>query len=265
MQQADYVLNGKISLDDSQSMYMQLVNIIKSGIKLGELKQGDLLPSEADLVERYSVSRTTVRLAFAQLEKEELVVRRRGKGTFISIPKIKRSIDNLYSFSNEMKALGKVPESKMLEFEIVEADHYLTGVFTLNLGCRLYKIVRIRLADGEPQLIETTYIPYEICDFLTSEMLEKGSLYDILYNRANVQLYSAKESYEPVVLRKREAKLLGCKAGGSAFFIQRRSILPSGAVFEFTQSYLRGDRTRLEITLFKGSVELSRSFDRTEK
>lgn len=104
------------SIDENSQvpLYYQLILNIKRCITGGLLKPGEILPSEAEICDVYQVSRSTVRQAFGELEAEGIVIRKRGKGTFISLPKLRRKLDSLYSFSNDMLAQGIKPESKMI-------------------------------------------------------------------------------------------------------------------------------------------------------
>ena len=104
-----------------QPLYDQLVDLLTDKID-HELRPGDYLPSERDLSERYGLSRTTVRLALQELERLGLVVRQRGRGTMISDRSLQTAnLTQTYSFTEQMKAIGRVPKTTILEFTEVEA------------------------------------------------------------------------------------------------------------------------------------------------
>lgn len=253
------ILNSQLIEDNGVPLYYQLVGIIKRNIAGGVLKPGDMLPSEAEICEEFKVSRSTVRQALGDLEAEGLITRRRGKGTYISSPKLRRKLDNLYSFSNDMIQQGLVPESKMITFEKMKPSiDLIKNLKLVDSNEEIFKIVRIRMADGEPLLLETTFIPVKFCPFLKKEMLEKDSLYRILRQDMQLNPNYAIETYVPVVFKKNEAKLLNCKAGMCGYFVERTSYLMTGEIFEFTQSLVRGDRCKFEVELHKDSVNFSR-------
>ncbi len=244
-------------------LYYQLVSIIKRNISAGLIKTGDALPTESELCEKFSISRSTVRHAVGELEKEGLIIRRRGKGTFISEPKIKRNMEDVYSFSKEMRSLGLKPSSKILSFETITAKMDIMK----NLGIKhsdqkVFKIVRIRLANGEPMLLETAYIPVYVIPNLTKEMILNESLYMIIKETAGIVPYEAQESYESIILEKDVACLLKCKQYSSGFYIERRTKTSSGEVYEFTQSLMRGDRTKFVITLRNDEVLFNRKVNK---
>ena len=110
-------MNANLSLDSDISLYAQLVGIIKRNISTGVLAVGDLLPSEAELCRALNISRNTVRQAIGELEDEGLVVRKRGRGTFVADPSTNRR-GVRYSFTTEVSSMGKEPSSTLVDFEI---------------------------------------------------------------------------------------------------------------------------------------------------
>ncbi len=121
-----------------------------------------------------------------------------------------------------MKNLGLTPSSKVLEQEIILATEDLAK--NLNLKVRedkVIKLTRIRLADNEPLLIETTYIPYNLAPFSIEEDMEHNSLYSILSEKYQLFFSSAIETYEAISIGRKEAGLLKCKSLSPGFFIER--------------------------------------------
>ena len=112
------ILNAKLSMDSDIPLYAQLVGIIKRNISTGALAVGDLLPSEAELCRWMNISRNTVRQAIGELEDEGLVVRKRGRGTFVADPATNRR-GVRYSFTTEVSSLGKVPSSTLIDFDVI--------------------------------------------------------------------------------------------------------------------------------------------------
>ena len=243
------ILNAKLSLDSDVPLYNQLVAIIKRHISAGILGPGDLLPSESELCKALSISRSTVRQAIGALESEGLVVRRQGKGTFVAEPKVHRKTERVYSFTAEMTAMGLTPDIvKMLELR--------------SSDTKVYKFTRIRKVNGEPLMLETSFYPQYIYPNLTPELLTTHSFYSLLYD-VGVIPYTAVDSYEAVKFSKSDAELLHCRAGSAGFFVQRQTRTESGECYEFTQTYMRGDRASLDIVLHKDGVTFSRSVDKT--
>ena len=257
------ILSAKLSLDSDIPLYNQLVTIIKRHISAGILVPGDLLPSEAELCRAMSISRSTVRQAIGALEADGLVVRRQGKGTFVAEPKVHRKTERVYSFTAEMTAMGLNPSSDLIEFAVITPTPDIVKMLELRSSdISVYKFTRIRKVDGEPLMLETSFYPQYIYPNLTPDLLTTHSFYSLLYN-VGIIPYTAVDSYEAVKFGKAESELLHCRAGSAGFFMQRQTRTESGECYEFTQTYMRGDRATLDIVMHKDGVSFTRSVDKT--
>jgi len=256
------VLMSKLSLDSDIPLYSQLVGIVKRNISAGTLASGELLPSEAELCKTFDISRSTVRQAIGALEADGLVVRKQGRGTFVAEPKMRRKTETVYSFTSEISSMGLTPSSTLIEFEVVEPTPDIVKVLELSsIDNKVYKFIRIREVDGEPLILETSFYPQFIYPKLTRELLQTHSFYSLLYEVGIVPA-SAVDSYEAVMMSRKEAEMLGCKPGSCAFFAQRRTRTEAGMMYEFTQSLIRADRVKLDVFLHKDGVSFTRSVDK---
>ena len=253
------ILAGKLSLNSDIPLYTQLVGIIKRHISSGALAVGSLLPSEAELCRALDISRNTVRQAIGELEGEGLVVRKRGKGTFVADPHTNRR-GVRYSFTTEVSSMGKAPSSTLVDFDVIVPTPAICQKMELKEGTSVYCFTRIRNVDGEPLILETSYYPQFIFPTLTREMVETHSFYSLLYH-VGINPFSADDSYETVVLDARQASLLGVDTGSCAFYHQRRTKTEDGRIYEYTRSYIRGDRVRLDVHMQKGNMTFVRTID----
>lgn len=192
------ILDSKLSLSSNIPLYAQLVGIIKREISSGALKIGDLLPSEAELCRALDISRNTARQAIGELEDEGLVVRKRGKGTFVADPNNNRR-GVRYSFTTEVSSLGKTPSSTLVDFGVVIPTRAICQRMDLQEGTPVYCFTRVRNVDGEPLILETSYYPQYIYPNLTREMVQTHSFYSLLYH-VGITPFSAEDSYESVIL-----------------------------------------------------------------
>lgn len=255
MDSKEIILNSRVSLNSDVPLYYQLISIIKRNLSVGILKTGDTIPSEAELCESLGISRSTVRQAIGELESEGLVVRCRGKGTFICKPKMNRSVQDVYSFSSEMRAMGLEPSSDVHKFQIVKPSEAIAKSLELKDNNQdVYEIVRVRRANGEPLLLETTFFPIYILPGLTRDRLEKGSLYTMVKEEAGMIPHVAEETYESMIIDDKTASLLNCRKGMSGFFVERQTWSMTGELYELTQSVIRGDRTKFKLQLKNNSV-----------
>lgn len=260
---------GKLVLSEfnpvpDEPVYRQLFNWIKLNIKTGRLQPGDILPAESEFQSAFGISRTTVRQCFSRLDAEELVVRKRGKGTFVTVPKLRRSLDNLYSFTVEMQKLGLSPCSRVLEFCEVKPDDLQCEQFHIDENEPLYKIKRLRIADEKPIILETAYIRKRLCPNLTGADLSNDSLYAMITEHTGLPPSQAVESYEAIVLNEKTAKILGCPAGSPAFRITRKSQNSAGQIFEVCTLIARGDKNRYEVVLKRDNITFTRKMTNTK-
>jgi GntR family transcriptional regulator len=232
-------------------IYYQLEQGIKEMIEKGQLKPGEMIPSERELAEAYNISRMTVRQAINNLVNDGYLVRKRGKGTFVAAMKIEQPLKGLTSFSEDMRARGMEPGTTVLDFNIVPASSLLAQLLDVREGADLYEIRRIRLADGLPMALETLYIPCTLVPDLTREIVS-GSVYDFIEKELGLTIQSGVQVIEASVAHKMEAELLQIKEGAPVLLMQRRSYLNDGRPLEVVKSVYRGDR-------YKFTIEMERS------
>lgn len=256
----EFLGNIKLELDSDILLHIQLADLLRNAITQYSLGEDDPLPTEKFFCERFNVSRSTVRKAIDTLVDEGLVTRVQGKGTFVAKGKLERKIERIYSFSKEIRTSGLTPSSKVVSITLDYPDEFLRNSLTVREKEKVYCINRLRLANNEPMLVEYTYVPFSFIGVLSSETLETGSLYQML-NDAGIVPYQAVESYEAVVLKKHIADLLGCKTNAPGFKIERRTHLENGDTYEYTRAYMRGDRSKLVVTLAKDATEINRTIE----
>ncbi len=241
----------KLSEDNTIPYYLQLLSILRRLIRSNTLRPGDMIPSEIELCEHFGISRSTVRQALNTLSDEGLIIRRRGKGTFVSSPKLKRNLDCLYNFSQYITEMGLVPKSKVLSKEVIPAPYDILKTLQLPKdNTQVMKLCRLRLANNEPILLETTYIPLYLCPKIYEEDFGTNSLYSLLRENYCLDLSRAIETYEPIILSRDDAKLLNCGKNTPGFSIERIGYLDNEKPYELTYSINRGDKSYLTIELW---------------
>ena len=178
-----------------QPLYDQLVDILTEKID-HEYRAGDMIPSERELSERYGLSRTTVRLALQELERLGLVVRQHGRGTFVTDRSAKATnLMQSYSFTEQMRAMGREPETTILEFCEMEADKNLAEHMGLRIGDRIFKLKRLRSADNMPMMVERSYLPVRQFLSLKRPLLERKPLYDVIEQDFQQKIRVAEEEF----------------------------------------------------------------------
>ena len=210
----------------------------------GRWAPGAQLPTERDLAAAYGCSLITVRRALDELVREGRIERTRGRGTFVLRPRLDRDIAGRASFAEEMRQRGLDPETRVISSRPEAASTSVAAALSMKPGAPTVYLERLRLASGEPYLLEQVHLPAERFPGLLASDLERGSLYDLLVTRYATQVVRAREALEPVLLRAREARLLGQRRGAPALLIEGVAFASDGTPVEFGRTFVRGDRSR---------------------
>jgi GntR family transcriptional regulator len=225
-------------------LHHQVYLDLQSALDAGEWAPGDRLPPERELAQRYGCSLITVRRALSELAREQRIERTRGRGTHVLHPRLEIDFGGNQSFTEEMQTRGLDPATRLLSARPESAGESVALALGLEIGSPTLYLERLRLADGEPLLLEQVHLPAERFPGLLASDLENNSLYDLLTERYGTRIVRAREAIEPVLLRTREAGLLGQAAGRPALLIEGIAYTADGRPIEFARSYVRGDRTR---------------------
>lgn len=228
-------------------LYIQLMNILIEKIE-NNMKENDKLDSEREICKKYGLSRTTVREALDELEKNKYIYKVQGKGNFISPRVVEQDLIKVSSFTEEMKKQGKNPTSKLLNFEVIEANNNISKKLRMEENELVFKISRIRIADDIPMIYEITYLPYERFKGLTKEMIEENPLYEIFKNSFNTYLTSAEEVIESVLINKLESVYLETPQGQAGLRFERIAYEQMN-IIEYTITIARGDKYRYRVYL----------------
>lgn len=230
-----------------QPLYDQLVDILTEKIEQ-EYRPGDLMPSERELSERYGLSRTTVRLALQELERLGMVVRQHGRGTFVADRSAQATnLSQQYSFTEQMRSMGRVPETTLLEFSEIDADKQLAERMGVRLGDRLFKLKRLRSADGIPMMVEKSYLPVRKFLTLKRPLLDSMPLYEIVETVYHEKIRLAEEEFFASVARSADAHLLGIAEGDPVLDLVRTTYNTSNEIIEYTLSVARADQFKYKV------------------
>lgn len=214
------------------------------------MKIGDRLITEVELCDILKVSRSTVRGAMNRLVEEGLLIRRRGKGSFVAEMKMRRDINYLYNFTENIRRAGGAPSSVVLKSGIVEADEFIRDMLNLpGDSRRAFFLSRIRCADNEPILLEDTYIPYYMCEGIEKFDFSERSLYETLRVEYGLHIYHAEETIAAILIKGEIKKKLRCASNSPGYKIRRLSYLDNEYIFEYTTSITRADKCVFKLDL----------------
>ena len=168
----------KLQSESSSPLYHQLMQRITDDIEKGNYPVGSRIPPEHELEAAYQVSRVTVRRALAELTQSGLLERKQGKGTFVSVPKISRDLKSVHSFHDSCKNYGIAAGTRVIHVRTVPADDRDIRELGLREGDRVIEVLRIRLADGEPVILEKNHFSKAYAYLEDADL--NGSLYRLL-------------------------------------------------------------------------------------
>lgn len=240
-------LSMRVNRRAGTPIFKQIAEQLRAQIQNGGLHFGDVIPGERELAEALNVSRMTLRAAIDDLVDEGLLVRQRGRGTVVSNLRINKQaqVVGFMSFSEEMRARGLEPSSRILTFKSEIADAAVSAQLDLPLGAQVILLKRVRLANGEPMALERCYVPFEPFRRLLKFDLSARSLYDILEQEFDTRPTLCEETVEAVALDTPEARDLSVKRGDPALLVTRVTRDARGALIEAEQTLYRSDRYRM--------------------
>lgn len=227
---------GPLAADAAGPLYLRLQGILRDAIHAKTLVPERALPPERDLARELNISRITVRKAFDGLEREGLLIRRRGAGTFV-VPRLEKSFAQLTSFSEDMRARGRTPASQWLSRTLGAVTPSEAMALGVSPGTEVYRLQRLRYGDGIIVALETSVVPSHC---LPSAEAVADSLYAAL-EQTGFRPVRALQRLRGIAFTPDQAERLGVQPGDPGLYIERRGFSADGRSCELTRSYYRGD------------------------
>lgn len=222
-------------------LYQQLAHSIKKAVDEQKLKENDKIPAENEFCKIYDLSRTTVRQALDILEKDGYIYKLKGKGSYVSTPKIYQNRSSFSKFYDDIRSLGKIPVSKIISLKVKVANAYVKEKMQLEENDLICQIKWVRYGNNEPLIYETINLNYKLVDGIETKELTEKKLYDILTEEYGIKMTHGKELFYPCKLDLNEAKNLGLKENDLGMKVER-IVFQGKDVVEYTTSTVRGDR-----------------------
>jgi len=246
---------SRIERDARLPYYEQLKQLILREIARDGLEPGHLMPSEAEMCQRYGVSRTVVRQAVGELVNEGVLQRMRGKGTFVARPKLSEQfIESTVGFFEDMTSHGHSVTSTVLSVDLIEAAGRVRELLELPLGSQCIEVVRLRAVNNEVVAFTRSYINRSdprILEHLRETDLSTTSLYRILEETFGLRIETGHRSIEAMLAHGMMAKMLEVGPGDPVLYIESAGRDHSGAVIECFQAWHRADRMRIEMDVVR--------------
>lgn len=231
----------QIERDSPLPLYHQLKQLLADSIANGTWQPGDMLPTEEQFQEQYELSRTTVRLALRELELEGHIKRYRGRGTFVSKPKISHSPDPAFSLTTYLRQQGMRPGWRVLSAGIVAAPDDVAKRLALEPETEVYRLRRLRLANEEPIGYHVAHTVLELAKTIDEPGLDQGGSLHYLRQGGQLDESYANRTIEAVPASEKVARLLDVVKGSPLMLIRRRIFNGKGVPVEDMRAFYRGD------------------------
>jgi GntR family transcriptional regulator len=246
---------AEIVADSPTPMYQQLAGLLRGRIGRGELTRGDRIPSEAELGQTYGISRITVRQALSELEREGLLERVPGKGTFVrqTAGRVERMVE-LTGFGENMKKLGRKAGYATLRAREESVPLEVTDRLRIS-DTRAFVVDRVLLADGHPVGAHLSFLPPWLVErapagAFSKRALDHGSLYAAM-EKTGAVLHHAEEIVEPALAGAEDAEKLGVEEGALLLRVTRTVYDPEDRTLEHVIITYRPDTYTFRQRLYR--------------
>ena len=205
-------------------LYQQIKALITQGLQSGEWKPGEMIPSEVELAGRFKVSQGTVRKAIDELAAENLVMRRQGKGTFVSTHHEARAHFRFLRLMPD-EGVPHQPDNKIIEVKRLRAPAEVARLLDLKSGDAVVYIKRVLSFDGAPTILEEMWLPGLLFKGLTAERLVeyKGPMYGLFESEFGTRMIRASEKIRAVAADAGAAQYLHVAEGTPLLCAERVS------------------------------------------
>jgi GntR family transcriptional regulator len=260
--------------DEYKPLYAQISDALIDYIKRKSLKPGDPFPSETDIIEKYGVSRTTVRIAFQRLATEGLITKVQGKGTFIAKPKISGFIQGIRPLEESLADQGIVISTIPLEvgLRLNPTQVYLKEL-ALPPDSKVFRVFRLKKTGESPLAIENRYLPLDIAENFSLQDLEEKPLVELLNSRPKTEINRVVYRTRSEILLERHTEILEVPPGtpaliqGATYYnLQERPVMTGSMIFladriEIRYEYCKQENAWSKQHVFKSTDSHQNSYE----
>jgi GntR family transcriptional regulator len=223
------------------SLYAQIKDILRTRILDGTYAPHSQMPSEHTLCATFGVSRITVRQALGDLQKEGLVFKLHGKGTYVSRPKAFQNVSSLQGFAEAMSSMGYEIVNQLRGVRTAKAGRQVAQRLGLEAGASVTEIHRVRLLNREPVSLEITWLPHTLGARVVNADLVTRDIFLIIENDCNVLLGRADVAIDAILADEDIADALRVEEGSAVLRVERLTHDAEGTPIDYEHLYFRGD------------------------
>ncbi|KAA6182642.1 GntR family transcriptional regulator [Pseudomonas veronii] len=213
--------------------------VAADGIQRGDFEPTGKLPSEAELGERFAVSRVTVRLAVGKLCDDGVVERKQGKGTFVAAKQVRHALDALRSFHEALLLQGLKPSMRVINHALQPVPEDMRGLFEASDDCLLLE--RLHFVDDDPIALGRSYLPAELANVVWTDV-EHQPIYSVLESITGMAVTRADLAIRAQEADKTLANALHIKRGAALLVMERTSYFANGRCCDRTRFFIRPER-----------------------
>ncbi|MCL4458709.1 MAG: GntR family transcriptional regulator [Chloroflexi bacterium] len=243
-------LNFVLDARSPSLIYRQIMNAVRERIEANEFQVGDRLPSERELSEQLSVSKMTVRQAMRELSRAGYCYKVRGKGLFVSKRKVVVNTQSFDGFTATIRHAGLRPETRTISKALNEPPEWVREGLELNPGEKVVEVVRLRLINSEPAILETEWFPEKLCRGLLEEDLSQ-SLYGILESKFGIFIAQASDFLFAHVPVEFERKILAMHSSIPVIVRNRIAFLADSTPVEAVRSVYNPNQYEFRMSLIR--------------
>lgn len=217
--------------------------------KISKMSPNDKLPSERDLIEEFGVSRPTIQKALSDLEIEGIIYRIPRQGSFVSDLRLRKSLNKLKSFAEDLRSTGDTPSTRLISFELKEASAAVAKQLDLAEGDPVYYLIRLRFKNGDPIIYDDSYFaPFSISGITCDVLID--SIYQFIESHG-MKVSMAEETISAVLPPQDIAEALELQKDEPVIKIEMVAYLSDGRPFEYTISHKNPRKYLLELQSFR--------------
>jgi GntR family transcriptional regulator len=231
-------------------LYYQIKTIVLQEIHEKYWAPDEMIPTELEFMEYFSLSRTTIRQALNDLVKEKILYRKKGVGTFVSKPKINlQYMENSISFNDQILSIGLTPATKVLGLSVIPAAEETVSEMDISVNEKVILLTRVRYVENEPVALVKSFLPYELCASIMNVDLEKESLFQTLGLNEKTRVVRVTRLVEAQLATTEDCKLMQIEHGSPVQNFINKAYNSEGRIIEYSIARYRGDRNKFYVEI----------------
>jgi GntR family transcriptional regulator len=231
-------------------LYLQIKEDMLAKVESGQWAENHQIPTEAELCEEYGVSTITIREALKHLVQDGIFIRRAGKGTFVTKPRLIQEVSSLFSITRwnpNQKGIKII--TKIIKFEMQECNQEIADQLLIPEGAEVTRVERLRLGNDEPLMFQIIWFPSRLCPDLHLQDMTDIPIHDLLRDVYHIPLVNAIETIEPTIVDDYVKRVMGLKKKTLLLLVEHKAYTVNNKIVLYATSFCRGDRYKFWVDL----------------